>query len=505
LRIITFLLPKRNPHPIGGFKIVYEYANRFAQDNFQINIILPASLLWKQRNLADKLKNIGSYIIFSILQSYYLPYSWFNLDRKIKILWVPSLEEKYIPDSDHIFATSCETAEYLKEYSPNKGEKYYLIQHKEDWFFSERRLLKTYKYKFNKIVISKWLQDLLVDNDEESTLIYNGLDFDRFKIKIPIAEKDKNKILMLYHPAFWKGSELGIKIIQKLRKINPDIELTMFGATPRPKSLPSQISYFQSPNQEKLVDLYNRSGIFLGTSYSEGWGLTVAEAMQCGCAVVCTNAHGYNEMVIHKSTGLLSELGDVESLTKNILTLHSNHDLRIKLAENGNKFIQKFRWDQSYNKIKNLLETTSKFDIHDCKNFPQVSLIFNYINSNPSFFWIGDNLLLGSSEKKSYWNGNILDVFINDLVRTIYNLPKGFALESKKQFIKNHSKKSKLFSIRNLVKMRFYNELNYTIILKNKNSLKDFTHIPFMIYFLISIFPRSIISLYIKSIHRIWD
>lgn len=149
---------------------------------------------------------------------------------------------------------------------------------------------------------------------------------------------------------------------------------------------------------------------------------------------------------------------------------------------------------------KDVITAIHKFDLNACKNFPQVSLIFNYLHSNPSFFWMGDNLLLGSSEKKSYWNGNIMDVFINDLSRVIYKLPKEFELESKKEFIKNHSRKSKIFSIRNLVKMRLYSELDSTIVLHNKNSLKSFTHIPFMIIFLISILPKSLIFLYVKSI-----
>ena len=148
---------------------------------------------------------------------------------------------------------------------------------------------------------------------------------------------------------------------------------------------------------------------------------------------------------------------------------------------------------------KDVIRSATNLDLAACKNFPQISLIFKYLHSHPSFFWVENNLLVSQSRKKSYWSGNILDVFIHDLSGVFYKLPKKFGLESKKQFIKTHSKKSKLFTIRNLVKMRLYGELDSKIVLQNKNSLKTFTHIPFMIIFLISILSKKIIFLYVTS------
>ena len=34
--IITFILPRTGEEPIGGFKVVYEYANRLAKDGYHI-------------------------------------------------------------------------------------------------------------------------------------------------------------------------------------------------------------------------------------------------------------------------------------------------------------------------------------------------------------------------------------------------------------------------------------------------------------------------------------
>lgn len=146
---------------------------------------------------------------------------------------------------------------------------------------------------------------------------------------------------------------------------------------------------------------------------------------------------------------------------------------------------------------KDVIQSATSLDLLACKNFPQISLIFTYLNDSPSFYWLEDNLLFSQGKKKSYWSGNIMDVFIHDLSRVVYKLPRKYGLESKNEFMRCHSKKSKLFTIRNLVKMRLYDEIDSKIAIENKNLLATFTDIPFIVVFLISILPKRIIFLYV--------
>ena len=39
---INFLLPSGSLRPIGGFKVVFEYANRLIADGYNVNIVYPA-------------------------------------------------------------------------------------------------------------------------------------------------------------------------------------------------------------------------------------------------------------------------------------------------------------------------------------------------------------------------------------------------------------------------------------------------------------------------------
>lgn len=355
-KIITFLLPGGSRNPVGGYKIVYEYANRLINDNYEVNIVYPATLLWKEQNIYQKLKGIVRYFYFKINKNRYLPYNWFPLDKKIKIFWTPSLEEKYIPESDYVIATARETSEYLGEYKRKYIKKIYLIQHYELWGCTEERLLKTWKLPLEKIVIAKWLEKIAKKIDEKSTLIYNGLDFNVFYIQKDIEYRDTKSLILLYHESEWKGFKYGLEAIKLLKKWYPELKVISFGAYKNPKNIPEWIEYYYSPKQDKLRELYNKASIFLGTSLGEGWGLTVSEAMQCGCAVVCTNVEGYNEMAFDEETALLCKSKNSKDMAEKIKKLIEDNNLRINIAKNGNKFIQKFTWEEAYSKFKNFIE-----------------------------------------------------------------------------------------------------------------------------------------------------
>ena len=99
----------------------------------------------------------------------------------------------------------------------------------------------------------------------------------------------------------------------------------------------------------------NKCAIYVGPSNIEGWGLTVGEAMQCGCAVACTDNKGYLEMAHNEKTALTSSVGDAEGLANNIIHLIENDGLRIRIAKNGESFIHNFDIDESYNSFKSII------------------------------------------------------------------------------------------------------------------------------------------------------
>lgn len=350
MKRINFVLPGSGHDPVGGMKILYEYANRLTDQGYSVNVI-HSPIYRKDFTFWERLKKYVRYIHRKLNNSY-RPDSWFKINNSVNLLWVPTLNQKYIPDADLVVASSWETAEFVSEYDQSKGDKYYFIQHFETWSGDKDRVLNTWKLPLKKIVSAKWLEDIAYDIDEDVVRIPYGFNFDFFKITKPIEKRDDNHISMMYHILEWKGCETAIEALRIAKESNEKLTATFFSAYPSPKNLPDWINYYQNPSQQQLRDIYNNSAIFLSASVYEGWGMPGCEAMMCGCALVMTNVGGHREYAIQDETALLAFAGDSHKLANHILTLTNNRNLRIELAKNASKYVKKFTWDYAIKKFK---------------------------------------------------------------------------------------------------------------------------------------------------------
>lgn len=353
MNTITFIFPHPVAGPTGGYKVVYEYANRLVADGHKVNIVYSGSLFWRKKPLYFKLTNCVRYL--QMLIKGYGCRKWFNLDKRVKEHLTFSLNYRHVPKSDIYICTSPYTAMYAKDY-PTES-KYYLIQGYENWgAVTDEMLRETYHYPLKKIVISRWLQEIIENDEREKcTLIYNGFNFNDFKEDIKICDKDKHCVTMLYHTLELKGAKYGLEALEIVKKQIPQLRANLFGTPPAPPLLPEWITYNQLPSKEKLNEIYNNGSIFIGTSSVEGWGLPIGEAMICGTAVACTNNKGYLEMAKDGDTALVSPIKDAQALANNIIRLIKDDELRHRIARNGNEFIKQFKWDDSYKKLKETL------------------------------------------------------------------------------------------------------------------------------------------------------
>jgi glycosyltransferase involved in cell wall biosynthesis len=285
----------------------------------------------------------------------YKPGAWFTLNPAVKLLWVPSLAARHIPNADIIIATAWETAEWAAEYPARVGRKFYLIQHLETWSGPEDRVLATWKLPLEKIVIARWLQKIAEDLQQTAHLIYNGLDFTRFHLQNSIESRDSNQILAIHHSLEWKGAADALAAFQLAQAEEPALRLTLFGIPPRPDDLPSEIAYHQNPSQETIAALYNQTAIFLSASWTEGFSLPPAEALQCGAAIALTDIEGPASYAFHEQTALLSPVRDPAALAANILRLVRDPELRVRLARAGHEHIQQFTWQRAGEALEILL------------------------------------------------------------------------------------------------------------------------------------------------------
>ncbi|MFH1181022.1 MAG: glycosyltransferase family 4 protein [bacterium] len=354
---VTFILTSYSRKPIGGFRVVYEYANRLVKRGYRVNIVYCKRL----KNIPESLgplKRLKSEIYYLYKILFKPKPDWQLIDSRIKTFHVPEPEARYIPEADAVFATYWAIAEYMEKYPEEKGRKCYLFQHYETFGSKDTgEVAATWLSSFPKIIISKWLYDIgLSFNAKDMVYIPNGIDHDHFKMTAAIKDRPA-RVAMMYSEIPWKGAWDGISAIDLAKKQFPDLQAVLFGVGKRARDIPSWIEYRENPGQKELSEsIYNYSSICLCPSHTEGFALPPAEAMSCGCAVATTDCGGIKDFCQNEKTALISPVRQPEALAKNLIRFLEDDGLRIKIAQAGYDYIQRFSWENSLDLMENFLK-----------------------------------------------------------------------------------------------------------------------------------------------------
>lgn len=348
---ICFVLPKYSRQPIGGFKIVFEYANRLFGDGHEVSIIFINKNICSGRKMPYFLKKtIATYFT-------YREPTWFDLSKHVeKLSGLNKRVDECYGMFDCVIATSASTVDYVMS-NFEQSNKVYLIQGYETWDNEEAYLKYTYALGMKNIVVASWLQRIVdVYGRSEAVLIKNPIDTNVYRVTNSIENRNPYSIGMLFHTASEKGCQYAWKAVEKMKRKYPQITLTMFGAHKPERKLPDWVRFVYKASQEQTVQIYNGVSIFICASVEEGFGLTGLEAMCCGAVLVSTQYQGVNEYAIHENNALLCPVKDVESLAKNGIRVIEDRVLRLRLSENGVRTGKDFGWDEAYGKFVEVVE-----------------------------------------------------------------------------------------------------------------------------------------------------
>ena len=192
--------------------------------------------------------------------------------------------------------------------------------------------------------------------EREIEVIYNFIDFDRFKptdkshFKKAIAPNDERIIVHVSNFRKVKRVDDAIRVFSKVQARIPS-KLLLIGDGPerhnleelcRSLGLCEEIRFLGK--QDAIEELLALGDLFFMPSQSESFGLAALEAMACEVPVISSNTGGLPEVNIDGKTGFLSEVGDVDAMASNAIRLLENDTM-----------LQQFR--------KNALDHAKKFDI----------------------------------------------------------------------------------------------------------------------------------------------
>ena len=353
-KTITFLMCGSGKYPSGGYKVIYEQANRLSETGYDVYIVYPVHVFIRKITVRNILGIIRRYLKGFIGDRFKA--HWFDLNHKIHEVKVFSLKQRNVPKTVFYCATALEISYFLDTYAVPEKNKLYYIQDFEAWGgHSESMVYNSYCFPMRKITIAPWLAERVKKVGQDSTLIPNGFDFDYFKLSNSVENRSPYEIVMLYHKDDRKRCVDSINALKIVKQKIPQLHVTMFG-TPDKPDFPEWFSYYQSPDKETHNKIYNNASVFIAASKAEGMALPPAESMICGCALACTDIPGFSMYAINEKTALTSPVYDYQKLAENIIKLIENNELRIELAKSGNEFIRQFTWEKAFEKFMKVIE-----------------------------------------------------------------------------------------------------------------------------------------------------
>ncbi len=207
------------------------------------------------------------------------------------------------------------------------------------------------------IAVSQAVADALraqnIFDQDRIVLIHNGIDVDRFaKGREDIASRKggadkKLRVGMIGHLAPIKGQEDFIRAASVCCGRRDDVEFIIAGEDKsrrgeHRRNLEKRISELGLNQRvvllgwvEDVAKLLATFDLFVSSSRSEPFGLSIVEAMAGGVPVIATMSEGACEIIDDNQTGRLVPIGDVEALAKAIGELLSDPKERDRLSENA--------------------------------------------------------------------------------------------------------------------------------------------------------------------------
>jgi len=183
------------------------------------------------------------------------------------------------------------------------------------------------------------------DIKKEIDVIYNFVDVHRFDKKPleafrQVIAPDNEKIL-IHASNFRKVKRVDdvVKVFAQVSKALP-AKLLMVGDGPerhaieelcRQYGVDAQVRFLGK--QEQMEEILAVSDLFLLPSEYESFGLAALEAMAARVVVISSNAGGLAEINVHGSTGFLTQVGDVDTMSKYAIELLSNNSYLAEMKE----------------------------------------------------------------------------------------------------------------------------------------------------------------------------
>ncbi|WP_175403733.1 glycosyltransferase family 4 protein [Caminibacter mediatlanticus] len=346
-------------HNASGIGTYIKNIVPFLLNNFDITLLAKSEEL-QNYNLKNKVKVIEcNSNIYSIKEQFEL----FKKIPKCDVFWSPHYNIPVLPIKAKKRIVTIHDVYHLAFYDTlNLKQKLY-AKFMINQAVSKSDIILTVS-EFSKNEIIKY-----TNTRKEIKVIYNAINFNKFKVINNNLEKLKNKYSLPNEFILFVGNVKPHKNLKRLLLAIKDLDINLVFVGKKDgfitgdenikklitkNNLKERIYFTGYVKDEDIPVIYNLAKLFVFPSLYEGFGIPPLEAQACGCPIIVSNVASLPEVC--GDSALYCNPYDVNDIKEKIEVLLNNKQLREELIQKGFENIKRFSWEKSAKKIIDVIE-----------------------------------------------------------------------------------------------------------------------------------------------------
>lgn len=199
----------------------------------------------------------------------------------------------------------------------------------------------------------------------EVGVIGNGVDYERFSKRPVRAGAGAGRVLVVSRLEPRKNVREAIEAVAELPRGSCTLEIAGDGSERsslaglvRSLGLEDTVRFLGRVPEESLPELYGSASIFLTTSASEGFGLSLLEAMSSGLACVASDLPTHRSLVEHGVSGVIYENGG--ELVSSLRRLLSSPEEARRMGAAAQRVASGLTWERVAARVTDAYEAVLK-------------------------------------------------------------------------------------------------------------------------------------------------
>jgi glycosyltransferase involved in cell wall biosynthesis len=213
------------------------------------------------------------------------------------------------------------------------------------------------------VAAKKRIIDLFGIDADHIHVVPNGVNFEDIRKATENIRKGMNRVVYVGRLVSHKNVQQVVSLVSELRKLGFDAKADIIGdgyerekleAYSSALHLSGQVRFWGFIPREQVAKLVSLANVFVNPSFSEGFGLTMLEAMAAGTPVVAYDLEAYREYARDGQNCLLVPRHDFGQLLDRTVQILSDHRMANQISRNGIETARQFGWDKAAEKIRSV-------------------------------------------------------------------------------------------------------------------------------------------------------